>query len=137
MFSIGDLSRRTGVKIPTIRYYEGIGLLDPPERSCGNQRRYTQDGLERLSFIRHSRQLGLTLLDIRELILLGNVPEQSCEKAHEIAHRHQVTIRTRIAQLQRLEVELARITKSCDAGHIGECNIIHTLADHRQCLGDH
>ena len=51
MFSIGELSKRTGVKIPTIRYYEHTGLIDAPERSEGNQRRYSKDGLKRLSFI--------------------------------------------------------------------------------------
>ena len=61
MFSIGELSKRTGVKIPTIRYYEQMGLIEPPQRSEGNQRRYTRDGLRRLSFIRHSRDLGFTI----------------------------------------------------------------------------
>lgn len=65
MFSIGQLSKRTGVKIPTIRYYEQMGLIDAPERSEGNQRRYTKDGLGRLSFIRHSRDLGFLIEDIR------------------------------------------------------------------------
>ena len=51
MLSIGELSRRTGVKIPTIRYYEQMGLLEAPERSGGNQRRYTQEGLKRLALL--------------------------------------------------------------------------------------
>jgi len=58
MFSIGELSRLTNVKVPTIRYYEDAGLLHPNGRSAGNQRRYDQKGLERLSFIRHARELG-------------------------------------------------------------------------------
>ena len=59
MFTIGDLSRSTGVKIPTIRYYEQMGLLSHSERSEGNQRRYSGEEQERLSFIRHARELGL------------------------------------------------------------------------------
>ena len=55
MFSIGQLSRRTGVKIPTIRYYEQMQLIAPDGRTAGNQRRYTKDGLARLAFIKHSR----------------------------------------------------------------------------------
>ena len=58
MFSIGDLSRRTGVKVPTIRYYEQMGLVAAPERSEGNQRRYSRQELERLAFIRHARDGG-------------------------------------------------------------------------------
>jgi len=59
MLSIGQLSRRSGVKIPTIRYYEQVGLLSTPERTSGNQRRYTKEQLERLSFVRHARGLGI------------------------------------------------------------------------------
>ena len=66
MFSIGELSRRTNVKVPTIRYYEESGLLDAPERTEGNQRRYDAKGLERLSFIKHARDLGFTIEAISE-----------------------------------------------------------------------
>ena len=58
MYSIGELARRTKVKIPTIRYYEDIGLLDAPDRTAGNQRRFDRSGLERLGFIKHARDLG-------------------------------------------------------------------------------
>ena len=74
MLSIGELSRLTAVKIPTIRYYEKIGLLSEPVRSDGNQRRYPERELERLSFIRHARDLGLPITSIRELIELSNYP---------------------------------------------------------------
>ena len=58
MFSIGELSKRTKVKVPTIRYYEEMGLLSEPERTEGNQRRYDVAGLERLSFVKHARDLA-------------------------------------------------------------------------------
>ena len=67
MYSIGQLSRRTGVKVPTIRYYEQSGLLAAPERSVGNQRRYTEEGMQQLAFVRHARDLGFAIDDIREL----------------------------------------------------------------------
>ena len=77
MFSIGDLSRRTGVKVPTIRYYEQMGLVAAPERSEGNQRRYGRQELERLAFIRHARDLGFAVEDIRSLIEWA-ATEQPC-----------------------------------------------------------
>ena len=58
MLTIGDLAERAGVKVPTIRYYEGMGLLRPIERTTGNQRRYDRSGLDRLRFIKHARDLG-------------------------------------------------------------------------------
>lgn len=136
MFSIGQLSKRTGVKIPTIRYYEQMGLIDPPERSEGNQRRYTRDGLSRLSFIRHSRDLGFSMEDIRGLLELSIHPEKPCAGAHSIAVRHLKDVQDRISKLRRLERELKRITK-CDAENVADCAIIETLADHGLCETEH
>ena len=136
MFSIGQLSKRTGVKIPTIRYYENMGLIDPPERSEGNQRRYTYEGLSRLSFIRHSRDLGFSVKNIRELLELSQHPEKPCDDAHNIAVQHLQDVQKRIAKLRRLERELKRISK-CDAGNVAECAVIDTLADHGLCETEH
>ncbi len=136
MLSIGQLSNRTGVKIPTIRYYEQMGLLDAPERSQGNQRRYTKAGLSRLSFIRHSRDLGFSIDDIRGLLDLSQHPEKPCDDAHNIAAQHLKDVQTRIAKLRRLERELTRICK-CHAGTLADCAVIETLADHGLCESEH
>jgi DNA-binding transcriptional MerR regulator len=136
MYSIGQLSKRTGVKIPTIRYYEQMGLIDAPERSEGNQRRYTSEGLSRLSFIRHSRDLGFSVEDIRGLLELSQHPEKPCGDAHKIAVQHLKDVQDRIARLRRLERELKRISK-CDADNVADCAVIETLADHGLCETDH
>ncbi|MCZ4291176.1 MerR family transcriptional regulator [Hoeflea alexandrii] len=136
MFSIGELSKRTGVKIPTIRYYEQMGLIAAPERSEGNQRRYSKDGLKRLSFIRHSRQLGFSIDDIRGLLELSQHPEKPCRDAHNMAARRLEDVQARIAKLKRLEHELKRIS-GCDADNIADCAVIETLADHGLCETDH
>ncbi len=137
MYSIGEMSRLTGVKVPTIRYYEQVGLLDEPGRSSGNQRRYSQEDLQRLSFIRHARDLGLGLDSIAQLAQLSQNPELTCEAAHKIALEHLQVTRKRIEQLQRLEVELSRIANSCDSGHVGACYVIQSLSDHQLCHADH
>lgn len=136
MFSIGQMSQRTGVKVPTIRYYEDIGLLPCHGRSTGGQRRYDQDGLERLSFIAHARALGLPLSSIRALLELSQHPELHSDKAHDIAHKHLQDVQARIASLQRLEVELQRITQLCD-GTNSPCKLLDALADHSQCNAPH
>jgi len=136
MYSIGQLSSKSGVKVPTIRYYEQVGLIAPPERTAGNQRRYTDAGLQRLSFIRHSRDLGFSLEDTREFLELSEHPDQQCDNAHDIAARHLEGLRLKISKLQRLEQELARISK-CKAGKLGDCVVLETLADHGLCSGDH
>ncbi|WP_114389512.1 MerR family transcriptional regulator [Notoacmeibacter marinus] len=137
MFSIGELSRRTGVKVSTIRYYEQSGLMEQPERSAGNQRRYSVAALERLSFIRHARALGLSIDDIGELVELAADPERPCGEAHAIASAHLSAVRARIAKLRKLERELKRIVGLSDAGYLGECSVIHSLADHRYCASEH
>ncbi|WP_099864923.1 MerR family transcriptional regulator [Pararhizobium haloflavum] len=137
MFSIGDLSRRTGVKIPTIRYYEQMGLLDPPDRSEGNQRRYSRDGLQRLSFIRHARDLGFNIEAIRELIDLGGHPEKPCRDADRIVAEQLEAVRNKIARLNQLERELHRMSTQCEAKCIRDCYVLHSLSDHRLCDTDH
>lgn len=137
MFSIGQLAARTGVKIPTIRYYEQMGLLDAAGRSEGNQRRYSQAGLDRLAFIKHARDLGLSITMIRDLIDLGVDPDKPCEDAHRIAAEHLALVRERIGKLRRLERELARIEKGCHGSKIAECYVLSALSDHDLCDAEH
>jgi len=137
MLSIGDLARRTGVKIPTIRYYEQVGLVSAPERSAGNQRRYSRDDAVRLGFIKHARDLGLPIDAIRDLIRLGEHPGQSCADADRIAERHLGSIRERIARLRRLERELERIATGCKTGLVSDCYVLQSLSDHTMCEEEH
>ncbi|MFU0505283.1 MerR family transcriptional regulator [Pseudaminobacter sp. NGMCC 1.201702] len=137
MFSIGDLSRRTGVKVPTIRYYEQMGLLEAPERSEGNQRRFGKKELERLAFIRHARDLGITIESIRELIDLSGHAEKPCADADRIAREQLQSVRARIAQLRRLEKELERIATCCTGETVGDCYVIRALSDHGLCDSEH
>lgn len=137
MFSIGELSRSTGVKVPTIRYYEEIGLIAPPGRTAGNQRRYDRAARERLGFIRHARDLGLSIEAIQDLVRLDAHPEMDCAEAHLIVGAHLSAIEARIARLERLRVELSRIAALRRSQCIGECRVIGALADHTQCEADH
>ncbi len=138
MLSIGDLSRRTGVKVPTIRYYEEIGLVTAAARTSGNQRRYGQTELEVLGFVRHARDLGFPLDAIRALIELQGHPDRSCAEANALARGQLSDVRARIRRLQALEAELERIAGGCDgAGTAGDCLVLRALADHGQCASDH
>ena len=137
MLSIGDLSRRTGVKIPTIRYYEQMQLIEAPERSRGNQRRYSNAELQRLDFIKHARDLGISIEAIRELIDLSAHPDWSCAKADRIASEQLTSVQQRIEKLKRLETELKRISSCCKNGEVADCYVIHALSDHSLCEHDH
>ncbi|GAA0787672.1 MerR family transcriptional regulator [Roseibium denhamense] len=136
--SIGDLARKTGVKVPTIRYYEKEGLLDTPLRTEGNQRRYGASDLDRLRFLRHCRDLGLPMQAIRELMELSQHPNRPCNDANRIAEEQLTAIRARIAHLKKLETELVRITASCKGGSIAaDCNVLKAFGDHSLCGDDH
>jgi DNA-binding transcriptional MerR regulator len=137
MFTIGKLGDAAGVKVPTIRYYEQISLLPAPERSGGNQRLYTRATLDRLTFIRHARELGFPLDAIRDLLSLSDKPDQSCAAADAIARSQLHAVRARIARLKALELELERMVEQCAHGAISDCRVIEVLGDHGKCSHDH
>jgi len=137
MLTIGTLSKKTGTKVQTIRYYEQIGLMNEPGRSAGGQRRYFEQDLDRLGFIRHSRQLGFSLEAIRELLDLSDDPSRSCAEADIIARRHLVQVEKRIKRLQALKKELRRMVTECAGNSVSECKIIEVLRDHSECLTNH
>ena len=138
--TIGDLARKTGCKVQTIRYYEEIGLMPPVRRTAGNQRRYGPAEAARLAFIRHGRELGFPLDDVRELLDLSDQPERSCDAADEVARRHLAAVEARIASLRTLKAELKRMIAACGQGQVADCRVIEVLADHSHasCLrADH
>lgn len=136
--TIGALARVTGCKVPTIRYFESIGLLPPPPRSVGNQRLYGPAHRRRLTFILHGRALGFSQAAIRELLALADDPEGSCEAADSVARRHIAEVEQRLAVLSALKSELERMVNACRGGRVADCRVLEVLADHAQCAnGDH
>src|SRR3546814_19739957 len=85
---IGELSRATGTNIETIRYYERIGLLPAPDRTAANYRSYTGAHRSRLSFVRHSRELGFTIEEIRSLLDLSDDPPRACGADDRLSTAH-------------------------------------------------
>jgi DNA-binding transcriptional MerR regulator len=135
--SIGDAAKASGVKVPTIRYYEQIGLLAAPPRTGSNRRAYDQADLRRLAFIRHARELGFEIASIRTLLTLQDNLDQSCAAADAIARSRLIEVEQRIASLTALRAELESMVDSCRHGKIGECRVIEVLADHGKCMHPH
>jgi len=135
--SIGALSKDTGVKVPTIRFYEQIGLLRSADRTQSNRRIYDAKALERLRFIRHARDLGFSVDAIRQLIELADEAEKPCRDIDRIAAAHLADIDGKIRRLRSLRREVARMLESCGHGRVGECRIIEVLANHRLCNTEH
>ena len=106
-------------------------------RTAGGQRRYFEKDLDRLAFIRHSRQLGFSLDSIRELLDLSDNPSQSCAEADSIARRQLHQVEQRIKRLQALKKELKRMVAECDGDSVAECKVLEVLRDHAECLTEH
>lgn len=133
---IGALSKATGVKVPTIRYYEQIGLMGAATRTASNRRSYGREDVRRLAFIRHARELGFEIGEIRQLLALAAAPGAPCADADAIAARHLAAVEDRITRLTALRDEIARMVAQCRHGSIGDCRVIEVLADHGQCADE-
>jgi len=122
------LARRAGTTVPTIRYYEEIGLLRPAARS-GGQRTYDNEDVRRLSFIRRCRDFDFSIDDIRTLLsLLQN--GKSCTEARQLAEGRLVELRRRRLELQALEATIASLVtacaNTCDGGAAPDCVILQS-----------
>jgi DNA-binding transcriptional MerR regulator len=129
--AIGELARRSGYAVQTLRYYEQIGLMPKPPRTSGGQRRYDERQLRRLLFIRHARDLGFDIDDIRSLLDLAARPDQSCVSVDAIAKAHLISIDSKIARLTTLRTEVNRMLKACAKGRIAQCKVIDVLTHHQ------
>ena len=124
--SIGEAARRSGVKVPTIRYYEQIGLLHPPR--SGGRRTFGGPELRRLMFIRRARELGFEIGAIRRLLALQDMPERSCAEVDAMTREHLAEIDGKIRELESLRGELTRTLERCAGGRIAECRVIEAIA---------
>lgn len=105
---IGDVSKRTGVPAPTIRYYEEIGLLRSPARSGGGYRRYSDATMEELVFIRKAQALGFSLEEIAEILQLSRSGKTPCSHVLSLARQHLAAVDERIRHLRAFRRQLAR-----------------------------
>ncbi|SDN02784.1 helix-turn-helix domain-containing protein [Afipia sp. GAS231] len=124
---IGELSKRSGVKIETIRYYERVAMLPPPTRTANGRRVYGATDLRMLAFIRRSRELGFSLEDIRALLRLGGPEKASCREVREIAAHHLEDIRAKLDDLTRMERLLSRTVARCSGKTAPDCPVLDIL----------
>lgn len=133
-YSIGQIAKAGNCQVQTIRYYEQIGLIPAPERTAGNQRIYRQAHRDRLNFIRHSRELGFSLDQIREILALSDNPDHSCTDVDVIARSHLADVDSKIKRLQGMKKELKRMIEQCAGDQVADCRIIEVLSNHSLCL---
>ncbi|MCA8911408.1 MAG: heavy metal-responsive transcriptional regulator [Planctomycetes bacterium] len=126
--TVGELSKQAGVNLETVRFYEKQRLLPEPERTPGGHRLYTQDDVDRLSFIQRAKWVGFTLKEIRTLMRVREAdPTESCEDAMELA-RHKVgEINAKLDELQKMRDALQTFLDTCPDTDAGHCHVIQGL----------
>lgn len=124
---IGELSRRTGVNIETIRYYERIKMLPKPPRTSSGRRIYGATDIRILAFIRRSRELGFSIDEIRALLGLGAPGTASCDDVKGISAHHLQDIRAKISDLAKLERLLAKTIARCSGNKVPVCPVLDIL----------
>jgi Predicted transcriptional regulators len=125
--TIGKFSRRTGVNIETIRYFEKVGLLAAPPRTQGGHRLYDEHHVRTLSFIKRARELGFAPGDVRAILNLGGPADACCDEVRTIAVHHLEQVRLKMADLAKLERLLASTVERCSGGHVPDCAVIDML----------
>jgi len=127
-YTIGQLARLTSVGVETIRFYEREGLMPRPPRRASGYRKYSDDAVVRLGFIRHAKELGFGLKDIRELLALRVTPTKTCADVRKRAEAKLADVRARLGMLQRMEAALVELTAACRGrGPTGACPILDAL----------
>ena len=127
MLKIGEVSKRSGVGIEALRFYEKSGLLERPSRTYGGYRVYGEEVLERLAFIKQAQALGFSLEEIRRIVEDARKGESPCDEVREIVRRRMEELDERLRELQRHRRELKATLEEWDKigrapGHI--CGLI-------------
>ena len=130
--TIGKLSALAKCSVPTIRYYEEIGLLPPANREAGGHRTYDEADLRRLAFARRCREFGFSIKQVRDFLALAQSPTRNCDEACTLTQAHLDAVREKLAELRALEKTLVRFVDSCKAqcagGPAPNCTILEDLA---------
>lgn len=126
--TVGKVAQAAGLNVETIRFYQRLGLVDEPARPQGGVRRYGDDFIARLRFIKRAKQLGFSLAEVQRLLILED--PQSCGKARSLAAEKLALVEARIADLERMRSVLGELVARCDVsrGKVA-CPIIATLTE--------
>lgn len=123
----GELARRSGCNLETIRYYEGIKLLPEPTRTESGHRLYSIDDQSRLRFILRSRELGFSIDEIRSLLSMVDSGAYACSDIHSMTQEHLASVSQKIKDLRKLERTLKKISSECAANNEPDCPIVEAL----------
>lgn len=124
----GELAQRAGVNVETLRFYEKQGLLSPPPRRASGYRKYPADAVDVVRFIQRAQALGFSLKEIKELLMLREVPRATCADIVVRARKKVEEVDSKIRDLRSMKAALNRLLRDCTgAAPITRCPIIESL----------
>jgi len=133
LLTIGKVALEGGVNVQTIRYYERRGLLPKPVRSASGYRKYSDEAIRRLRFIRQAQALGFSLREIEELLSLRMQPGTTCGDIRKRARQKIATVNAKIEELQQIRDALNKLAAACRGkGPTSECPILEALETEMQ-----
>ena len=132
--NIGEAARNSGVSAKMIRHYEEIGLLPKPGRTASGYRRYGEDEVHVLRFVRRARDLGFSLPEIKALLGLWGNRRRASADVKRLAQKHIDDLDRRIAEMQAMRRTLAELARHCHGDGRPDCPILDDLA-HHACPG--
>lgn len=125
---IGELAKATETDTQTLRYYEQRRLLTPPRRAENGYRSYPDEAVQQVRFIRHCRELDMSLAEIEHILALSKATEADCGDINLILDTHLAQVRARQNALARLEQQLMALRERCHANRrVAECGILQDL----------
>lgn len=127
MYRIGEISKATKIKVPTIRYFEQVGLLDSPHRNEGNQRLYGEADMNRLKFIKRGRELGFSQAELKSLLGVGHADQPHCQEVYSLTQQHIRAIKRKIEDLQAIENQLQSLVVQCEKQGNLACPVLDSL----------
>lgn len=124
----GELAKRAGVNVETLRFYERKGLLPEPPRRESGIRKYPEESVTRIRFIKRAQELGFSLDEIQELLALRMKSNTPCAEIKSRAERKIAVIKQKIADLRMIERALNKLTTACSGqGPVSHCPILDNL----------
>lgn len=128
---IGELAKKAGTTVETVRYYEKEGLLPEPDRALNNYRSYSAAHVERLRLIRNCRALDMTHEEIRMILHLADDHQAGCGPINEVFDAHMAHVDARISELERLKSQLTELRQRCLSARADtdDCGILHGLSE--------
>lgn len=128
MYSIGQIAKKSGISVETIRYYEKEGLLEKPQRKESGYRQYNGDAINRLFFIQQAKELGFSLKEIGELLSIKSDANTLCSDVKHLAEGKLSDIQSKIKMLRRMEKSLKKLVDACPGkAPISDCPILDSL----------